>query len=63
MIKGIKICGVSDSETLNYILNHPHPPNFIGFITNYTKSKRFVDYEKLVRLIKVDKKKLNLCLC
>ena len=59
MIKGIKICGVSDPETLNYILNHPHPPNFIGFITNYTKSKRFVDYEKLVRLIKVDKKKVK----
>ena len=59
MIKGIKICGVSDPETLNYILNHPHPPNFIGFITNYTKSKRFVDYEKLVRLIRVDKKKVK----
>ena len=59
MIKGIKICGVSDPETLNYILNHPHPPNFIGFITNYTKSKRFVDYEKLIRLIKVDKKKVK----
>ena len=57
MIKGIKICGVSDPKTLNYILNHPHPPKFIGFITNYKKSKRFVEYEKLRALINVDKKK------
>ena len=59
MIKGIKICGVSDLKTLNYILNHPHPPEFIGFITNYEKSKRFVEYEKLRALINVDKKKVN----
>ena len=59
MIKGIKICGVSDHKTLNYILNHPHPPEFIGFITNYEKSKRFVEYEKLRALINVDKKKVN----
>ena len=59
MIKGIKICGVSDPETLNFILNHPHPPKFIGFITNYKKSKRFVEYEKLRALINVDKKKVN----
>ena len=59
MIKGIKICGISDPKTLNYILNHPHPPEFIGFITNYEKSKRFVEYEKLRALINVDKKKIN----
>ena len=59
MIKGLKICGVSDLETLNFILNHPHPPDFIGFITNYLESKRFVNYEKLKKLIKVDKKKVK----
>ena len=59
MIKGIKICGVSDPKTLSYILNHPHHPEFIGFITNYEKSKRFVEYEKLRALINVDKKKVN----
>ena len=60
MIKGLKICGVSDPKTLNYILNHPYPPKFIGFITNYKKSKRFVEYENLKRLIKkVDKKDVN----
>jgi len=40
MIKGVKICGVSDLKTLNYIVKHAHPPKFIGFITNYNKSKR-----------------------
>ena len=59
MIKGLKICGVSDPKTLDYILNHPHPPKFIGFITNYEKSKRFVEYEQLKKLIKVDKKNVK----
>jgi len=59
MIKDLKICGVSDPKTLNYILNHPYPPKFIGFITNYKKSKRYVAYENLKNLIKVDKKHTN----
>ena len=59
MSKGLKICGVSDPIVLNYILNHPHPPNFIGFITNYEKSKRFVNYEKLRELTNVNKKQIN----
>ena len=59
MIKGLKICGVSDPETLSYILNHIHKPIMIGFITNYKKSKRFVEYEKLKDLINVDKKQVN----
>ena len=59
MIKGLKICGVSDIKTLNYILNHPHPPKFIGFITNYKKSKRFVNFRILKELIDVKKKKVK----
>ncbi len=59
MIKGLKICGISDSQTLSYILNHAYPPKYIGFITNYEKSKRFVTYEKLKDLINVDKKQVN----
>ena len=54
-----KICGIKDSKTLNYIINHNHPPKFIGFITNYPQSKRYIEYEKLKRLINVDKKKIN----
>ena len=59
MIKGLKICGISDPETLNYILNHNHKPTMIGFITNYKKSKRFVEFEKLKDLINLDKKQVN----
>ncbi len=59
MIKGLKICGISDPETLNYILNHPYPPKFIGFITNYKKSKRYVQYENLINLVNVNKKQTN----
>ena len=59
MIKGLKICGVSDPETLNYILNHNHKPTMIGFITNYKKSKRFVELEKLKDLINIDKKQVK----
>ena len=59
MMKGLKICGVSDPETLNFILNHNHKPTMIGFITNFEKSKRFVEFEKLKDLINVDKKQVN----
>ena len=59
MIKGIKICGISDLETLNYIIEHAHPPQFIGFITNYKKSKRYVEFEKLKELVNIDRKGIN----
>ena len=59
MIKGLKICGVSDPKTLNYILNHNHKPLMIGFITNYEKSRRFVKYEILRNLINVDKRQVD----
>ena len=52
-----KICGVSNSRILNFIVNHKFPPQFIGFIVNYPKSKRYVDLEKLKILINSDKKK------
>ena len=51
-----KICGVSDSKTLNYLINHSYPPQFVGFIVNYSKSKRYVNLEKLKELLKIDKK-------
>ena len=59
MIKGSKICGISDLDTLNFIINHPYPPQFIGFICNYKKSSRYVELEKLNELLKLDKKKSN----
>ena len=59
MIKGVKICGVSDPKTLDYILNHNQRPTMIGFITNYEKSRRFVEYENLKSLVNVDKKNVS----
>jgi len=59
MIKGSKICGISDLDTLNFIINHTYPPQFIGFICNYKKSSRYVEIEKLKKLLKLDKKKSN----
>ena len=59
MIKGLKICGISDPKTLNYILNHRYKPSMIGFITNYEKSRRFIEYDKLQSLINIDKKSVN----
>jgi phosphoribosylanthranilate isomerase len=58
-MKGCKICGISDLDTLNFIINHPYPPQFIGFICNYKKSSRYVEVEKLNELLKLDKKKSN----
>ena len=54
-----KICGISDSSTLDYIVKHNHPPKFIGFIVNYKKSKRYVELKKLKKLINIEKKKIN----
>jgi len=54
-----KICGIKDSKTLNYIVNHNNPPKFVGFITNYPKSRRYVGHENLKKLINIDKKKIN----
>ncbi len=51
-----KICGVSDEKTLRFILDHNYPADFIGFIVNYPKSKRFVDIDKLKDLLTVEKK-------
>ena len=59
MVKGFKICGVSDLRTLNYILNHQFPPKFIGFISNFKKSKRFVEFEKLKNLLSVKKNNIS----
>ena len=51
-----KICGVSDSRTLEYLTNHSCPPQYIGFIVNYPKSKRFVEYDILKEILKINKK-------
>ncbi len=59
MVKGIKICGISDLKTLSYILNHQFPPKFVGFISNYKKSRRYVEYGKLKELVSIKKNKTS----
>ena len=51
-----KICGISDSKTLKYLTEHPNSPQYIGFIVNYSKSKRFVKYNQLKELLEIDKR-------
>ena len=53
----VKICGISDSNTLKYITSHPYPPEYIGFIVNYKKSKRFVEFNDLKKLLEIKRKK------
>ena len=55
-MKNSKICGISDLTTLNYIINHPYSPKYIGFIVNFLRSPRFVKFDKLTELLNVDKK-------
>ena len=50
-----KICGISDSKTLKHLTEHPNPPQYIGFIVNYPKSKRFVTHIQLKDLLEIDK--------
>ena len=57
MILKSKICGISDTKTLNFLVDHPYPPEFIGFIVNYPQSKRFVNEKKIKELLKIKKKK------
>ena len=52
-----KICGVSDIKTLEFLVNHKYSPEFIGFIVNYLKSKRYVNQKKLKELFKIKKKR------
>ena len=59
MIKGTKICGVSSTETLNFIKKHPYPSEFIGFITNYKKSHRNVSFDNLKKLTNLNNDKIN----
>ena len=51
-----KICGISDPITLKFLTNYHISPQFIGFIVNYPKSKRYVDPAKLKDLLRIDKK-------
>ena len=59
MVKGCKICGISDTKTLTYIVNHSYPPQFIGFIVNWKASSRYVELSQLKDLLNIDKGQSN----
>ena len=52
-----KICGIKNKKILNQIITHKFPPKFIGFICNYTKSNRYLNFEKLKKLVNIKKSK------
>ncbi len=52
-----KLCGFFDIKSLKYTINHLYPPALIGFIVNFPKSRRYVDPDKLKKLLNIDKKK------
>ena len=56
MIKDCKICGITDPDTLNFIINHSNAPKFIGFICNYPKSRRYIKFNDLKKLLNIKKK-------
>ena len=56
MVKGCKICGISDTKTLTYIVNHSYPPQFIGFIVNWKASSRYVEFNQLKELLNINKR-------
>ena len=50
-----KICGIKNTQTLKYLINHKYPPKYIGFICNYPKSHRNLNFKKLKELIDIKK--------
>ena len=54
-----KICGIKDSKTLKYIIDHNFSPKFVGFIVNYIKSKRYVGLDKLKKLTEINKGEIS----
>ena len=50
-----KICGIKNIKTLKYLINHKFPPKYIGFICNYPKSHRNLNFKKLKELINIQK--------
>ena len=53
----VKVCGIKNKYTLKYLINHKYPPEYIGFISNYPKSNRNLEYNKLKYIINLNKKK------
>ena len=57
----VKVCGLKTTEQVETCVNYG--ANFCGFILNYKKSHRFINYQTARRLTKINKKKGFLCRC
>ena len=51
----VKICGLSTTEQVETSIDYG--ANYCGFILNYPKSHRFIDFEKAKKLTNIKKKK------
>ena len=51
----VKICGLSTTEQVKTSIDYG--ANYCGFILNYPKSHRFIDFEKAKKLTNIKKKK------
>ena len=51
----VKVCGLKTTEQVETCVNYG--ANFCGFILNYKKSHRFINYQTARRLTKINKKK------
>ena len=49
-----KVCGLSSSEQIETCIEYG--ANFCGFILNYKKSHRFINYQSAKKLLKINKK-------
>ena len=50
----VKICGLKTAEQVESCIEHE--ANFCGFILNYKKSHRFINYQTADQLTKIKKK-------
>ena len=53
----VKVCGLSTAEQVETCIEYG--ANFCGFILNYKKSHRFINYQTAEQLTKIDKKKTS----
>ena len=56
-----KVCGLKTAEQVESCIDHG--ASFCGFILNYEKSHRFIDYRTADQLTQIKKKKYFLCWC
>ena len=54
-----KICGLSTAEQVQTCVDHN--ADYCGFILNYPKSHRFIEFDKAKELTNINKKKNKIC--